>query len=367
EKLYLRFRNAVQYIIHENTYTHLPLSSRTSWPWQVSVWLGSEGKDGHPICSGTLISPCWALASAHCFTRFGIDPSQYVVRVGGSDRALTLEEVVVHRKFRSDQGPGGHDLALLRVPSPKGHCLTFDPHTNAACLPTPDTAGGKTASSCIAAVTAGWDGPDAVLQSWVPLLSSWQCKKRYGDGYSSHGTLCAGSPPDTRRLHKNNGCQGNWGGGLVCQGDGGRWVLTGIVSGGYGCSDPSTPALYTRVGRFRRWIEEVTHTQQREQNTHSQEHEELTHTEERSILAYVYDELKHTHSQKQSTHTDDQFIHTQHNNIHTHDHNEHKHTHDLQSNTHNELKHTHNQHAHTHMHDKHTQTREAVTHTHALV
>lgn len=93
---------------------------------------------------------------------------------------------------------------------------------------------------------------DAVLQSWVPLLSSWQCKKRYGDGYSSHGTLCAGSPPDTRRLHKNNGCQGNWGGGLVCQGDGGRWVLTGIVSGGYGCSDPSTPALYTRVGRFRR-------------------------------------------------------------------------------------------------------------------
>ncbi|XP_031660691.1 neurotrypsin-like [Oncorhynchus kisutch] len=338
----------------------------TSWPWQVSVWLGSEGKDGHPICSGTLITPCWALASAHCFTRFGIDPSHYVVRVGGSDRTLTLEKVVVHRKFRSDQGPGGHDLALLRVPSPKGHCLTFDPHTNAACLPTPETAGGKTPSSCIAAVTAGWDGPDAVLQSWVPLLSSWQCKKRYGDGYSSHGTLCAGSPPDTRRLHKNNGCQGNWGGGLVCQGNEGRWVLTGIVSGGYGCSDPSTPALYTRVGRFRRWIEEVT---QREQNTHSQEHEELTHTEERSILAYVYDELQHTHSQEQSTHTDDQFIHSQHNNIHTHDHNEHKHTHthNLQSNTHNELKHTHNQHAHTHTHDKHSQTREAVTHTHALV
>ncbi|XP_055737093.1 neurotrypsin-like isoform X1 [Salvelinus fontinalis] len=232
---------------------------RTLWPWQVSVWLGSEGKDGHPICSGTLISPCWALASAHCFTRFGIGPSQYVVRVGGSDRILTPERVVVHRKFRADQGPGGHDLALLRLPSPKDHCLTFDPHTNAACLPTPDAAGGKTPLSCIAAVTAGWDGPDAVLQSWVPLLTSWQCKKRYGDGYSSHGTLCAGSPPDTRRLHGNNGCQGNWGGGLVCQGEGGRWVLTGIVSGGYGCSDPSTPALYTRVSRFGGWIEEVTH------------------------------------------------------------------------------------------------------------
>ncbi|CDQ89122.1 unnamed protein product [Oncorhynchus mykiss] len=243
---------------------------RTLWPWQVSVWLGSEGKDGHPICSGTLISPCWALASAHCFTRFGIGPSQYVVRFGGSDRILIPERVVVHRKFRADQGPGGHDLALLRLPSPKDHCLTFDPHTNAACLPTPDAAGGKTPLSCIAAVTAGWDGPDAVLQSWVPLLTSWQCKKRYGDGFSSHGTLCAGSPPDTRRLHGNNGCQGNWGGGLVCQGEGGRWVLTGIVSGGYGCSDPSTPALYTRVSRFRGWIEEVTHTHRSGTYTHTQ-------------------------------------------------------------------------------------------------
>uniref|UniRef100_A0AAY5K703 Neurotrypsin n=1 Tax=Esox lucius TaxID=8010 RepID=A0AAY5K703_ESOLU len=230
---------------------------RTLWPWQVSVWLGSEGKDGHPVCSGTLISPCWALASAHCFTRFGIDPSQYVLRVGGSDRTLTPEQVVVHRKFRSDQGPGGHDLALLRLPSPKGHCLTFDPNTNAACLSTPDTAAIRSPSSCVVAVTAGWDGPDAVLQSWVPLLSSWQCKKRYGDGYSSHGTLCAGSPPDTRRLHGNNGCQGNWGGGLVCQREEGRWVLTGMVSGGYGCSDPSTPALYTRVSRFQAWIQEL--------------------------------------------------------------------------------------------------------------
>lgn len=38
----------------------------------------------------------------------------------------------------------------------------------------------------------------------------------------------------------------------------GRWVLTGVVAGGYGCSDPSSPALYVRVGRFRSWIDEVT-------------------------------------------------------------------------------------------------------------
>lgn len=44
-------------------------SVRTTWPWQVSVWLQSQEKDGGPLCSGTLISPCWALTSAYCVSR----------------------------------------------------------------------------------------------------------------------------------------------------------------------------------------------------------------------------------------------------------------------------------------------------------
>ena len=88
-------------------------------------------------------------------------------------------------------------------------------------------------------------------------MSPWQCKKHYGDSFSSHGTLCAGSPPDTSRL-RGDGCPGGTGGGLVCQDGGGRWVLTGLVAGGYGCGGgASSPALYTRVNRFRGWVEEA--------------------------------------------------------------------------------------------------------------
>uniref|UniRef100_A0A673AQN5 Neurotrypsin n=1 Tax=Sphaeramia orbicularis TaxID=375764 RepID=A0A673AQN5_9TELE len=206
---------------------------RTSWPWQVSVWLRSHQHNTGPVCSGTVISPCWALTSAHCISRYN-DPSELLVRVGSSERTLVPEQVVVHRKFKGQSG--GHDLALIRLPSSKGHCMTFDPNTNAACLPTPDTAS---------------DG-NSILASWVPLMLPWQCKKHYGDSFSSHGTLCAGSPPDTSRLHSDD-CQGNSGAGLVCQGDAGRWVLTGVVAGGYGCTDPASPALYIRVNRFRRY------------------------------------------------------------------------------------------------------------------
>uniref|UniRef100_A0A3B4XTP9 Neurotrypsin n=1 Tax=Seriola lalandi dorsalis TaxID=1841481 RepID=A0A3B4XTP9_SERLL len=316
---------------------------RTTWPWQVSVWLQSQGKDGGPLCSGTLISPCWALTSAHCVSRFGHDPSMYVVRVGASEQTLTPEQVVVHRKFKGESG--GHDLALLKLPSTKGHCLTFDPNTNAACVPAADTAsGGIVPSSCVVMVTTGWTGPGmySVLASWVPLMSSWQCKKRYGDSFSSHGTLCAGSPPDTSLLHGDS-CQGNAGGGLVCQKETGRWVLTGVVAGSYSCSDPSSPALYTRVSRFRSWIDEVINVQVRpeEPHTHTQTQEDLTHND-----------LTHTHSEGK-----DKYFHT---------HGKLKHTHDQpQTNEISEikLKHTHTHHSHT---DQHVNTHTKSPQTHRV-
>lgn len=117
-------------------------------------------------------------------------------------------------------------------------------------------------------------------------MSSWQCKKRYGDSFSSHGTLCAGSPPDTSQLYGDS-CQGNSGGGLVCQEETGRWVLTGVVAGGNGCSDPSSPALYTRVSRFRSWIDEVINARA---HPDAQTPEALTHND----LTHAHEE--HTHS-----------------------------------------------------------------------
>lgn len=79
------------------------------------------------------------------------------MRVGASEQTVTPEQVAVHRKFKGQSG--GHDLALLKLPNSKGHCLIFDPDTNAACLPPADRAsGGSAPSSCVVMVTAGWTG-----------------------------------------------------------------------------------------------------------------------------------------------------------------------------------------------------------------
>uniref|UniRef100_A0A3Q4BE51 Peptidase S1 domain-containing protein n=1 Tax=Mola mola TaxID=94237 RepID=A0A3Q4BE51_MOLML len=117
-------------------------------------------------------------------------------------------------------------------------------------------------------------------------MSSWQCKKRYGNSFSSHGTVCAGGPPDTSLLHGDS-CQGNSGGGLVCQDETGRWVLAGVVAGGHGCGDPSSPSLYTRVGRFRGWIDEVT-------GARAETPEDPTHFD----TGHTHGKLKHAHEQQ---------------------------------------------------------------------
>uniref|UniRef100_A0A3P9JFH2 SRCR domain-containing protein n=1 Tax=Oryzias latipes TaxID=8090 RepID=A0A3P9JFH2_ORYLA len=101
----------------------------TTWSWQVSAGLQSQREGEGPLCSGMLISPCWAPTSAFFL---GGDPTIHV-------------QLVLDRKFKGQSG--GHDLILLKLPSTKGHCLTFDPNTYVTCF-------------WVVMVTTGWAGPE---------------------------------------------------------------------------------------------------------------------------------------------------------------------------------------------------------------
>uniref|UniRef100_A0A3B4AWE5 Neurotrypsin n=1 Tax=Periophthalmus magnuspinnatus TaxID=409849 RepID=A0A3B4AWE5_9GOBI len=237
---------------------------KNTWPWQVSVW--TQSQEGLvALCSGTLVSSCWALTSASCLTRAIPHSSHILIRVGATVQTLVPKQVVVHRKFKGHRGR--HDLALIRLLSPKGNCMSLDPNSNAACLPLVESGDKSSLSSCVVTVTAAWNSPgeQPVFATWVPLMSSWQCKKQYGDFFYSHDSICAGSPPNTTRAH-GEGCDSGSGGGLVCLNDSGRWVLSGVVAGGNGCNEPASPSIYTRVGRFRSWIDDVINVKTQEED-----------------------------------------------------------------------------------------------------
>ncbi|XP_053495130.1 neurotrypsin [Ictalurus furcatus] len=242
-------------------------SLKGDWPWQASLWLRSQSRGSQPLCGATLINSCWILTAAHCFKRFGSDASRYVVKLGDYhteeqddfERVLIPDHVEVHKKYSSESWE--HDVALIRLKGAEGKCVSFNPHTNAACLPAPGSKWGKRPASC---VITGWgmsdtNRPHTLLQAWIPLLPSWQCRKRYGERFTSHSMLCAGSMTPDPHQHADS-CQGDSGGPLVCQGESGRWVLTGVISWGQGCGDPSYPGVYARVSRYLPWIEQVTHS-----------------------------------------------------------------------------------------------------------
>ncbi|KAL3972513.1 receptor-type tyrosine-protein phosphatase F [Sarotherodon galilaeus] len=233
-------------------------SLRGEWPWQVSLWLRSQSKGSHPLCGASLINSCWLVTAAHCFKRFGRDPARYVLRLGDYhtveqddfERTLSPERIIIHRKYHSQSWE--YDIALLRLKGTEGNCVAFNPHTGAVCLPEP---GDKLEKRLTACVITGWGITDSeyshtLLQAWVPLLPALMCKKRYGDRFTSR-MLCAGS---LSKHHRVDSCQGDSGGPLVCQGERGHWVLTGVISWGHGCGNPSFPGVYTRVSRFLRWI-----------------------------------------------------------------------------------------------------------------
>lgn len=133
----------------------------------------------------------------------------------------------------------------------------------------------------------------------------------------------------------------------MCLGEAGRWVLTGVVAGGYGCADPSSPALYTRVSRFSSWIDEVINTRAHQEEPHTQEEQEKTNED----LTHVDNDLTHTHSEGK-----DKYLHVH--SKHTHEQQQHK---NVETNEINEIKHTHAHHTHT---NQHVNTHTMSSHTH---
>ncbi|GLH06073.1 Trypsin alpha-3 [Gryllus bimaculatus] len=84
----------------------------------------------------------------------------------------------------------------------------------------------------------------------VPVLGRVAClRSAIPDFYARQPSLlCAG-----RRAGGVDTCQGDSGGPLIVK-ENGKNILIGIVSFGYGCGQPGTPGLYTRVASFLPWI-----------------------------------------------------------------------------------------------------------------
>mmetsp|Transcript_27185 Transcript_27185/g.74519 ORF Transcript_27185/g.74519 Transcript_27185/m.74519 type:complete len:665 (+) Transcript_27185:71-2065(+) len=214
-------------------------------------------------CGGVLIAEDIVLTAAHC------SESINEVQLGRHNRSdeteayesLVVETLITHpRYYRNrflDTDP--HDFAVAKLFGRSQTAtpikMNTDPHT-----PVRDQQ----------LYVFGWgsvDPYDLTAQSDVLLgasayyLPNEECKTFVGTfgahevdyrRYVIDASLCA-----TNFEEGSDSCRGDSGSGLILKGrDPSEDLLVGIVSAGFGCANPTLPAIYARVSEVHGWIRE---------------------------------------------------------------------------------------------------------------
>ncbi|XP_061224174.1 transmembrane protease serine 5 [Neopsephotus bourkii] len=224
------------------------------WPWQVSVYHGSQHR-----CGGSVLAREWIITAAHCvhsYRRF--QTSAWLVFAGAvshgsikQEDGVPVRKIIYHPLYNDNSLD--YDIALMKLQVP----LNFSDAIRAVCLP-PSHQDLFQGTQCW---VSGWgytrpgqaQVAKTLKEALVPLIGTKRCNSScmYA-GELTARMLCAGY------LHGSiDACQGDSGGPLVCQ-DEFAWRLVGIVSWGQGCAEPNYPGVYTNVAQLLPWIHHIT-------------------------------------------------------------------------------------------------------------
>lgn len=208
------------------------------------------------------------ITAAHCFQSKGIQkltqPHYLHALIGrfnlsdhderGSIEVL-VGQIVVHKDWKQDDEKYDADIAIVVLIDP----VEFNNQIQPVCLPEftyEDPPGLGT--------VAGW-GKSNVVDEYsetpnklkMPVINGSYCYTTKPElaRYSSHRAFCAGFENTER-----GACSGDSGGGFFIE-DSSSWKVFGIVSsslanGKYFCN-VDTFGIYTNVGIFRNWINDV--------------------------------------------------------------------------------------------------------------
>ena len=241
-----------------------------SWPWQVVIEGFLHSKQWKVRCAGSLINDEWVVTAGHCLydkqpTLHLLKPSEFKLFFGVHNvsqryssrdvQQIKVKRIFIHPGF--NQSSLDNDIGLIQLVRKVAFTKTIRP----VCMPNRPYQ-KQIASPGKRGYVVGWGltrngTSSALLQELsLPVVSKEDCLKAYNTEYPvTENMLCAG-----RKKSLFDTCKGDSGGGyLFWDSRRRKWTLQGVISWGSNtCGQAGMYSVYTKVGRYTRWIKRVT-------------------------------------------------------------------------------------------------------------
>lgn len=232
-------------------------------PWLATI-RAFEFETNHvfTICSGSIVHPKFVLTAAQCFLKSEVYELRTVV-VGVIDvynitfnvplpedirgELYPLEKIIIHPNY--EQSSGRNDIALIRL----GNVIKYGRFFQPICLP-------------LQISTLPEAGKAVHIPIWTNFIYTYSISKTNITTQLLSNAQCQNLLP-SKRIDSNSICTLDYAGRLktTCDANvgaplmssvGGQWYVEGILSRGLRCNEKNTPAVYTKVSNYAKWLKD---------------------------------------------------------------------------------------------------------------